>query len=78
MGKDLQQVWICGQIAKGIDSSTLEVLLVGKGMDMDYVTDLIGKVESTINKKIEHSIAPTASESQRESSLLVWDSSVSK
>ena len=78
MGKDLQQVWICGQIAKGIDSSTLEVLLVGKGMDMDYVAELIGKVESTISKKIEHSIAPVASESQRESSLLVWDSSVSK
>ena len=78
MGKDLQQVWICGELAKGIDSSTLEVLLVGKGMDMDYVDELISKVESTINKKIEHSIAPTASESQRESSLLVWDSSVSK
>jgi len=78
MGKDLQQVWICGQIAKGIDSSTLEVLLVGKAMDMDYVTELIGKVESTISKKIEHSIAPVASESQRENCLLVWDSSVSK
>ena len=78
MGKDLQQVWICGQIAKGIDSSTLEVLLVGKVMDMDYVAELIGKVESTINKTIEYAIAPTVSESQRESSLLVWDSSVSK
>ena len=78
MGKDLQQVWICGQIAKGIDSSTLEVLLVGKVMDMDYVAELIGKVESTINKTIEYAIAPTVSESQRENCLLVWDSSVSK
>ena len=78
MGKDLQQVWICGELAKGIDSSTLEVLLVGKGVDMDYVAELIGKVESTINKTIEYAIAPTVSESQRESSLLVWDSSVSK
>ena len=78
MGKDLQQVWICGELAKGIDSSTLEVLLVGKGMDMDYVAELISKLESTINKTIEYAIAPTASESQRESSLLVWDSSVSK
>ena len=78
MGKDLQQVWICGELAKGIDSSTLEVLLVGKGMDMDYVAELISKVESTISKKIEHSIAPVTSESQRENCLLVWDSSVSK
>ena len=78
MGKDLQQVWICGELAKGIDSSTLEVLLVGKGVDMDYVAELISKLESTINKTIEYAIAPTASESQRESSLLVWDSSVSK
>jgi len=78
MGNDLQQVWICGQLAKGIDSSTLEVLLVGKVMDMDYVAELIGKVESTINKTIEYAIAPAASESQRESCLLVWDGGVSR
>lgn len=76
IGKDLQQVWICGRLAKGIDSSTLEVLLVGKGMDMDYVAELISKVESTINKSIEYAIAPAASESQRESCLLVWDNGV--
>jgi hypothetical protein len=78
MGKSLQQVWICGRLAKGIDSSTLEVLLVGKGMDMDYVAELISKVESTINKSIEYSIAPAASESQRESCLLVWDDGIYK
>ena len=78
MGKELQQVWICGQLAKGIESPTLEVLLVGKGLDMDYVAELMSKVESTINKKIDYFIAPAASESQRENCLLVWDGGVSR
>ena len=72
-GKDLRQVWICGKLAQGIDSNEIEVLLIGEAFDMDYLAQLMPKVEQHINKSISYFVAPQASETQKESCLLVWE-----
>src|SRR6056300_1586033 len=48
----LKEVWICGRLAQGLDSETIEVLLIGEGLDQDYVCSLVHKTEEIIDKKI--------------------------
>jgi DNA-binding transcriptional ArsR family regulator len=48
----LQEVWICGRLAQGLDSETIEVLLIGEELDQDYISSLVHKTEEIIDKKI--------------------------
>ena len=68
----LKEVWICGKLAQGLDSETIEVLLIGDGPDQDYISGLVQKTEEIIDKKILCKIKETLSESERSQCLLVW------
>jgi len=68
----LQEVWICGRLAQGLDSETIEVLLIGEGLDQDYISSLVHKTEEIIDKKILWEIKETLSESERSNCLLIW------
>jgi len=68
----LQEVWICGRLAQGLDSETIEVLLIGEGLDQDYISSLVQKAEEIIDKKILCEIKETSSESERSQCLLIW------
>ena len=72
IGDNLEQVWICGDLAKGIESETLEVLLIGKELDKSYIAELMKKAERVINKTIDYMISPTISEVEQSICLLVW------
>ena len=45
IGDSLQQVWIAGELAMGINSEVLELTLVGEAIDKNYLDGLIRKLD---------------------------------
>jgi len=50
---DIEQVCLIGDYAKGVDSGTIEVMVMGTGVDVAYLTQLRTKIESLLDKKIK-------------------------
>lgn len=78
IGENLQQVWITGELAKGIESEMLDVVLVGSDLDQGYITELMGKVEQQLSKTVHYAIVGSISPSQATQSLLVWEKQAEK
>ena len=72
IGPTLEQVWITGALAMGINSEELEVTLVGESLDTDYLDELMSKVETLIEKTITWHMLSSGAEIDAESALLVW------
>lgn len=74
---EVEQVYVTGQLAGGIDSSVIELLFVGN-IKEEYLLSLIGKSEKAIGRKINYHIYSTdefAAISQdkfKEQMLLIW------
>lgn len=72
---ELKEAFVIGDLAKGIDSTLIDLLLVGENIDSAYVAQLIPKVEKLITRKIRYLIL---SENEKEmylaerASLLIW------
>ena len=47
-------LYLLGDIAKGIDSPDLGILIVGNNIDLDYLEILIGKAQRTISRTIRY------------------------
>jgi hypothetical protein len=56
----------------GINSDELEVTLVGEAMDTDFLSELMGKVETLIEKTITWQACGSDAEIDPETALLVW------
>ena len=76
IGQQLEQVWICGKLARGLNSDTLEVVLIGANLDQDYIANLMTKAAQAIEKEINYSIAPSMPEQSKPNCLLVWQKKV--
>ena len=50
---EVEEVYLLGDYVKGIESISIEVLVLGKAIDNDYVMQLVPKVEKEIDKKIK-------------------------
>ncbi|MDC0082932.1 ArsR family transcriptional regulator [Schleiferiaceae bacterium] len=72
IGDTLQQVWITGDLARGINSDELEVTFVGEALDMDYLLELISKVETMIEKTITWRVCCIDVDIDSKTALLVW------
>jgi hypothetical protein len=48
----VESVVIVGDYAKGIDSGTIEVVLVGHDLNADYIEQLVLKIENEISRKV--------------------------
>ncbi|WP_298392074.1 ArsR family transcriptional regulator [Flavobacterium sp.] len=48
----VQQIVVLGDYANGIDSGTIEVLIVGKELNADYIDQLALKIEAEIKRKV--------------------------
>lgn len=72
IGNTLEQVWITGALAMGINSDELEVTLVGKAPDTEYLGELMNKVEALIEKTIIWHVRNSDAEIDPETALLVW------
>ena len=51
---NLEKVYLVGQLAKGLESDTIELVFVGD-INIPYLEELIGKAEKKLNKKITFS-----------------------
>lgn len=51
---DLQEAYITGSLAHGIDSGKIELLLIGQNLDDKYIDNLVEKAENLISRKIEY------------------------
>lgn len=49
----VEKVYLLGNLAKGLDSETIELVFVGE-VNLDYLNKLIVKAESLIKRKIEY------------------------
>ena len=49
---NVKQILLIGDYAKGIDSGNIEVFLIGRNLNMDYIENLEGKIEKLINRKV--------------------------
>ena len=54
---NVQKIIIVGDYAKGNDSGNIEVFLVGNNLNMDYVSQLEGKIEKLIKRKVSFYLA---------------------
>ena len=48
----VENIILIGDYAKGIDSGNIEIILTGKDLDMDYISNLESKIEKLINRKV--------------------------
>jgi len=54
---NVQKVVIIGDYANGNDSGTIEVILVGKDLNTEYIDQLRSKIENEIKRKVTFLIA---------------------
>ena len=49
---EIEKIILLGDYAKGIDSGTIDVLIVGKDIKKDYLDRINSKIENEINRKV--------------------------
>jgi len=49
---NVEKILIIGDYAKGIDSGNIEVVLVGKNLNFEYISQLENKIEKIIKRKV--------------------------
>ena len=56
---EIEKIILLGDYAKGIDSGTIDVLIVGKDIKKDYLDRINSKIENEINRKVNFLISST-------------------
>ena len=69
----LKQVWICGDLARGIPSGSIDCILIGKELDAAYIAGLSAKVYKLIGKKVNTQVMEDIKDEMVSGSLLVWE-----
>ena len=54
---DIDQIILVGDYAKGIDSGLIEIFLIGKDLNMEYIAQLEQKIENLIKRKVSFYLA---------------------
>lgn len=60
---DVTKIVVIGDYAKGNDTGTIDVVLVGENLNSDYILKLASKIENEIRRKVNFIISPTFNES---------------
>ena len=68
----LEQVWICGKLALGVQSDQIDCVLVGVDLDESYIQDLSDRVEELTGKSVNAQISSEINAEQLGQCLLVW------
>lgn len=74
---NLERVYIEGSFAKGLDATVIDLILIGKEIDRQYLTSLINKAEKVIKKRIRYVLFEPGKEkeylkNQSVKPLLIW------
>ena len=76
---DLKRVYLAGDMAKGMNSELIDVVLVGD-IDMNFLVKLIAKTEKLLNRKIRflNYISPDKlpEDIEEKAYLLIWKSDI--
>ena len=68
----LKQVWVCGDLAKGLPSEYIEAILIGAHLDRRYIKRLTDKAQSLTGKTITVKVEEETELSGVKHGLLVW------
>ena len=68
----LEQVWICGDLAQGLQSDIIECVLVGADLDETYIKELCSRVEGLTGKTVKARVSTEINPEQMGRNLLVW------
>ena len=68
----LEQVWVCGDLAKGLPSAYIQAVLVGVDLDRSYIKRLTDKAQSLTGKTITVKVEEETELSGAIDGLLVW------
>lgn len=80
----LKSVYLAGKFARGLDDRIIEIILVGREIDMDYLLRKVTQAEALINRKVSYIVLqPSVAESflgsqKPEDILLLWSSDDNK
>ena len=74
----LEQVWICGKLAQGVNSDQIDCVLVGEDLDEVYIKKLCSRVEELIEKKINAQVSAEMVPEKLGKCLLVWALEIGK
>lgn len=72
---DLKEAYITGDLAKGKDSSIIDLLLIGNSIDKSYVSNLTEKAESLIQRKIRFLVLTETEKTDylnKNNALFIW------
>ena len=68
----LEQVWVCGDLARGLPSAYIQAVLVGVDLDRSYIKKLTDKAQSLTGKTITVKVEEETELGGVRDGLLVW------
>lgn len=72
----VHQVYVTGNLAHGIDSSDINLLILADSIDITYLDHLITKTQKLIKRNIHYQLEPPSSDANIQKSypeaLLIW------
>jgi hypothetical protein len=80
---DVSKVYVTGDYARGLDSGTIQLIILGNGIDQPYLKGLVKKTEMLIKRKVSFTVCnPDEEEScikdmDKEQVLLLWKADAS-
>jgi hypothetical protein len=54
----LQQAWLIGDFARGKDGGSIDLVLIGSDIHLEYLANLIEKAQEMINRQIVYTLLP--------------------
>lgn len=54
IGDNVEAVWVTGDIAKGIDSKIIDLVIIGKNINTTSLTPTIIKIQKTVKRRIRY------------------------
>ena len=74
----LEQVWICGKLAQGVQSNQIDCVLIGEALDEAYIEELCRRVEELTGKSVNAQVSTEIYHEQLGQCLLVWGQETTK
>jgi len=75
---NVQEAYITGDFAEGVDGPTIDIVLVGKTLKKEYLNQLIEKVEHMIKRRIRYLVLPPNEIEEylvrKQPHMLIWKS----
>jgi hypothetical protein len=80
---DVSKVYVTGDYARGLDSGTIHLIILGNGIDEPYLNDLVKKTEKLIKRMVSFTVCNPEEEETciegmtKEHLLLLWKADAS-